>query len=495
MRGSATVKWRPAPVLWVVLLLGLLSLFLFFELKRREDRMEGILRRQMQGGPSLQQQKREEDHSLVEASVHQLQKQFENLASEVSTFRRQVYDEVQQQQQHKQEEDNCQVEATILKLQKQFENLESAVTTLQRLMQQEAQQQQAGHQNVQSTLVELQKQVRKLEATIESHQDMISSHAAIPHSVATPASQSNSDSFCTATPEKDLHNAGVWRPMDWSKLSLPVPANPSAYNRAFVGFCSPFMYAFVQRGFHFCHYDPKKDIYISKAIASGSFFEQNELFTVTHGIPKQGIVFDVGANIGIWTMWLGARGNLVYSFEPIQDSFSLLTRSVAMNGLTERVHCYNNALGDRNAITRIEVNQNNRGGSFIRDLLGFVPEQNISLVTLDGLLPELERKHGSNFEVELMKVDVEGYEGRFLLGASQFMARHTPKVIFMEITPNSLQAVGCNALNMLEYLVTTLGYFPHSDRLQLIPDLKAWVSSIGGLRNIVLSQNPLEPGL
>ncbi|KAL6073488.1 FkbM family methyltransferase [Balamuthia mandrillaris] len=446
MSETGTVKWRVVPLFWVVLLLGLISLLLFFELKRREDRMEGALRRQI----DMPEQKREEYYSQVAASVNQLQKQ--------------------------------------------FENLESAVTTLQQLMQQEAQQ--AGHQKVQSTLAELQKQVQKLEATLDSRQELISSHVTKPPSLSTPPpSQSNSASFCTATPEKDLHNTGQWRPMDWSKLSLPITANPSAYTREFVSFCSPFKYAFVQREFHFCHYDPNKDIYISKALASGSFFEQNELYTVTRGIPKQGIVFDVGANIGIWTIWLGARGNQVYSFEPIQDSFSLLTRNVAMNGLSERVHCYNNALGDRNAITRIEVNQNNRGGSFIRDLLGFVPEQNIALVTLDGLLPELERRHGANFEVELMKVDVEGYEGRFLLGASQFMARHTPKVIFMEITPNSLQGVGCNAFNMLEHLVTTFRYYPHSDRLQPIPDLKAWVSSIHGLRNIVLSQDPLEPGL
>ena len=56
-------------------------------------------------------------------------------------------------------------------------------------------------------------------------------------------------------------------------------------------------------------------------------------------VPQRGwTVFDVGANIGVFTVQQAAKGANVYSFEPNPDAYRRLSRNVSANELADRVH-------------------------------------------------------------------------------------------------------------------------------------------------------------
>lgn len=67
-----------------------------------------------------------------------------------------------------------------------------------------------------------------------------------------------------------------------------------------------------------------------------------------HGLSVEGArcVFDVGANIGIFTLAakLQAPDAAMYAFEPIQDTYQILEQNVRLHGWSD-VHLYNAAIG------------------------------------------------------------------------------------------------------------------------------------------------------
>src|SRR5579864_286301 len=68
-------------------------------------------------------------------------------------------------------------------------------------------------------------------------------------------------------------------------------------------------------------------------------------------IPKTGwTVFDVGANVGIFTIQQALRGSQVFAFEPNPDCYRRLTKAVTANGLDGRVTAFSHALGSEPGI-------------------------------------------------------------------------------------------------------------------------------------------------
>ena len=85
-----------------------------------------------------------------------------------------------------------------------------------------------------------------------------------------------------------------------------------------------------------------------------------------HGLTLEGApcVFDVGANIGVFTLFVKANNPraVVHAFEPIQDTYDVLRRNVELHRLTE-VYTHNIALGSQTASQRTFTYYPNMAGS------------------------------------------------------------------------------------------------------------------------------------
>src|SRR4029077_11046392 len=59
------------------------------------------------------------------------------------------------------------------------------------------------------------------------------------------------------------------------------------------------------------------------------------------------IVFDVGANIGVFTLCAAKQGARVYAYEPIPPTFELLQQNIHLHGFDTMAHARNIGLSDR----------------------------------------------------------------------------------------------------------------------------------------------------
>jgi FkbM family methyltransferase len=137
------------------------------------------------------------------------------------------------------------------------------------------------------------------------------------------------------------------------------------------------------------------------------------------------VVMDVGANIGYLTLFfcraVGPRG-AVYAFEPEPENFRELARAVEHNHI-EWCTTVNCACGtsDRPAFLSAGLNGYIQADS--------EAAANCRMTSLD-LFTE-ERKIST---VDLVKIDVEGFEADVLSGMSGMLKRHRP-ILYVEVHP------------------------------------------------------------
>jgi len=185
-------------------------------------------------------------------------------------------------------------------------------------------------------------------------------------------------------------------------------------------------------------------------------------------------VFDVGANIGYYTLLaaraVGAAG-AVYAFEPEPRNFALLSRNVAENGFTN-VRLFNAAVSSRPGSARLHLDDANFGAhSFeagsVRTSSGrFV---DVDAVSLDGFA-EKARVFAAGVVV---KVDVQGAEAFVVAGGHGLLA--LPGVtVFLELWPEALERASADPARVLADL-EGLGFsfedvgLPESERRPLRP--------------------------
>jgi FkbM family methyltransferase len=52
------------------------------------------------------------------------------------------------------------------------------------------------------------------------------------------------------------------------------------------------------------------------------------------------VLYDIGANVGSYSLMAGARGAAVYAFEPLPVNYAELIANVHLNSLSEKIYCY-----------------------------------------------------------------------------------------------------------------------------------------------------------
>lgn len=166
------------------------------------------------------------------------------------------------------------------------------------------------------------------------------------------------------------------------------------------------------------------DTMISYPIKRGVSWEgfMHEYFK-NHSDPT-GNCLDIGANIGTHTLVLADYFSQVHAFEPQPDIFEILTSNVKVNK-KRNVILHKHGLGDKSEVVSMDcmdsTKKKNPGGRGIaRNGEGCL---DISVKTLDSLNLK---------NISLIKLDVEGYEGKVLQGGMKTIQDQSPVVILEE---------------------------------------------------------------
>lgn len=185
--------------------------------------------------------------------------------------------------------------------------------------------------------------------------------------------------------------------------------------------------------------------------------EGRAFFAFLDLLPDEGVVLDIGANIGIMTSLLAKRlpGAEIHAFEPIPDNFRALERVVRFFRLSHVV-LHKTALGDseREVLMRMPIQKGVRmqGISFV------VNEENrstpgedflVHMVRLDDV-PEIQGK-----SIVGIKMDVENFEKFVLLGGQETLRRNKP-ILYMELWENQIRSDCFEILASLDYEVHLL---------------------------------------
>lgn len=184
------------------------------------------------------------------------------------------------------------------------------------------------------------------------------------------------------------------------------------------------------------------------------------------------LCIDVGANVGNYSRELLTRTSAtVIAFEPLPKAFRQI--EILRTGREERFIVFNCALGDVAGSAPITFGAEDSQIATLSQTslaVDYVKRTNVNQMTvqvrrLDDLVASGELDLAGR-EIDLLKIDTEGYEYNVLTGAQQVIAMARPKLIQIEFNWHQLFA----GRSLWDFAALLPGY----DIYQLLPYQAGW---------------------
>lgn len=183
------------------------------------------------------------------------------------------------------------------------------------------------------------------------------------------------------------------------------------------------------------------------------FEKEPETIAWIRGFAAADVFFDVGANVGTYSIYAAGRCGRVLAFEPESANFAVLNRNIRLNGLDGVVTAYPIALSDEVRLDTLRLNSSEPGAAL--HVFGsnvdfkaeeFAPTAMQGAISLP--LDDLVFRFGLPCPTKL-KIDVDGLEPQVLRGAQRLLADRRLNWILLEIN-ESLPAEAAMANTLLE---------------------------------------------
>ncbi len=231
---------------------------------------------------------------------------------------------------------------------------------------------------------------------------------------------------------------------------------------------------------------------LREAIDYAMYWEGSREPHTSHALKmlcKRGdIVFDIGANVGSHALpmasHVGAEGK-VYAFEPVPWAMNRMKRNLELNDFHNLV-LEPIALSDKNE----EVEMKFRASFKIGSKSGVGSEGKIDeswwneceqvKVRMETLDSYVANHHIDR--VDLIKLDVDGFEGKVLRGGRETLGRFGPRII-MEVAPAWTEMRGDDIRDILQALEQLgYGFYRESDfePIRNLPEMIAALPPEGG---------------
>lgn len=169
-------------------------------------------------------------------------------------------------------------------------------------------------------------------------------------------------------------------------------------------------------GFWFPEYDTHFPRLLTKSLKNDGVarYQWRARDTAVAACEQKRICIDIGANVGLWSCDLVKHFDQVIAFEPVQEFIDCFKKNVVATNYT----MHRMALGRTESFINMNIVQGNTGHSHINKEsfgLGTIP-----LKTLDSF----------NFtNIDMIKIDVEGFEEEILAGAMETIKLNKPILV------------------------------------------------------------------
>lgn len=176
-------------------------------------------------------------------------------------------------------------------------------------------------------------------------------------------------------------------------------------------------------------------------------FVLKEVFTSkVYGEKPRGIVVDIGANIGAFSVYSGGTSDRVFAFEPEPSNYCQLLKNVQLNNLSDKITVRNVAVGHENKRVYIYEGKFNKGASTIVHPFAGVGRP-VEMRSFAGLMDDL----GID-KIDLLKIDIEGGEYDLLYGLPRERFKNINNIIL------EFHCVMGESPSRLSSYLTSLGY-------------------------------------
>jgi len=187
------------------------------------------------------------------------------------------------------------------------------------------------------------------------------------------------------------------------------------------------------------------------------------------------VFFDVGACIGEYSVWLAQNGYRCFTFEPVQSSYEILTKNIALNKVENNITAFNYGLGEKPSIEHFKLHPVNPGASRRVDC-GTAHTAKVEIKTLDEVYPTLNLDPSAKI---LVKIDIEGMEVAMLKGAERFLKHFNNVTLIIEekITGSQQIMDTLNAFGTFQYGVVD-NYNMYAKKVSSLTEVNAVKSMV-----------------
>jgi FkbM family methyltransferase len=151
-------------------------------------------------------------------------------------------------------------------------------------------------------------------------------------------------------------------------------------------------------------------------------------------------LFDIGANIGLYSLLAAKRGIRVFAFEPESQNFGVMVSNIYLNSLEDCLTALNIALSDQNTLDYLYMPVFSTGTAYnqfgVKPGIGASKKRNgfqqaVISYTVDAFIETYSKIVPTH-----IKIDVDGIESKILAGASRTLANPEVHSMLVELDDN-----------------------------------------------------------
>lgn len=217
------------------------------------------------------------------------------------------------------------------------------------------------------------------------------------------------------------------------------------------------------------------DSFYTQRLKAGPYQKQN-LLHLRELCPNPRKILDIGMNIGMNTWEYATFAQEVHGFEPVPGTYQVALDNIALNqnhqdplkgwwkdpngqwaslAVNGKIHTYNVALGPNQSSIEMHIKKNDGHNRVAND--GYTTPSGRAVKINTGYqrvsVPQ-ETLDSYNFtDVDIIKIDVEGYELQVLEGAVQTIAKNRP-IVQIECVETQPRAFGKTIHDLMDYFVS-----------------------------------------
>ena len=156
-------------------------------------------------------------------------------------------------------------------------------------------------------------------------------------------------------------------------------------------------------------------------------------------MPQGAVLADIGANVGMYTVFAALRGVQVVAFEPESANYALLNENLRLNRLGGQALALCAALSDRAGVERLYLSKADAGASChsLGEQVGFDLKPRAAAFAQGALALRFDElvEAGQIPAPDYVKIDVDGFEHKVIRGMERTLRAGKARSLLVELNP------------------------------------------------------------